>query len=41
LLTCCADLIQLTELGLERSDALGPALYSDHVRDLMEGYALR
>jgi oxygen-independent coproporphyrinogen III oxidase len=33
--------LTLTEEGLDRSDAIGPWLYSDTVRRLMEGYALR
>jgi oxygen-independent coproporphyrinogen-3 oxidase len=32
---------RLTEAGLERSDAIGPWLYSDRVRDSMREYALR
>jgi oxygen-independent coproporphyrinogen III oxidase len=33
--------LRLTEVGLEMSDVIGPALYSARVRDLMEGYQLR
>ncbi len=33
-----ADCLQLTELGLERSDAIGPWLYSAKVRACMEAY---
>jgi oxygen-independent coproporphyrinogen III oxidase len=32
--------LRLTDLGLERSDAIGPWLYSQKVRQLMEGYPL-
>ena len=32
---------QLTDLGLERSDAIGPWLYSPPVRLLMEEYTWR
>ncbi len=32
------DLIQLTPAGLERSDAIGPWLYTEVVRDRMETY---
>jgi oxygen-independent coproporphyrinogen-3 oxidase len=35
------DRIQLTPAGLERSDAIGPWLYSQRVCRLMEGYAWR
>jgi oxygen-independent coproporphyrinogen-3 oxidase len=31
----------LTAAGLERSDAIGPWLYSEHVQQLMEDYQLR
>ncbi len=33
--------IVLTPAGLERSDAVGPALFSDRVNELMAGYKLR
>jgi oxygen-independent coproporphyrinogen-3 oxidase len=33
--------LRLTETGLERSDAIGPWLYSAKVRELMEDYAWR
>jgi oxygen-independent coproporphyrinogen-3 oxidase len=36
-----AGLLQLTEAGLERSDTIGPWLYSARVRRLMEAYELR
>lgn len=36
-----ADRLALTPAGLERSDAIGPWLCSDRVRDLMQSYALR
>lgn len=36
-----ADRLALTDAGLERSDAIGPWLYSDRVRRLMEEYAWR
>jgi oxygen-independent coproporphyrinogen-3 oxidase len=36
-----ADGMALTELGLERSDAIGPWLYSDRFRRLMEDYSWR
>jgi oxygen-independent coproporphyrinogen III oxidase len=32
---------ELTEAGLERSDQIGPALYSDNVRLLMQAFSLR
>jgi oxygen-independent coproporphyrinogen-3 oxidase len=35
------DRMRLTEAGLEMSDVIGPALYSERVRGLMEGYQLR
>jgi oxygen-independent coproporphyrinogen-3 oxidase len=35
------DRVCLTDAGLERSDTLGPWLYSAHVRQLMEGYQHR
>jgi oxygen-independent coproporphyrinogen III oxidase len=35
------DWLRLTEVGLEISDVIGPALYSARVRNLMEGYQLR
>jgi oxygen-independent coproporphyrinogen-3 oxidase len=34
------DLLTLTETGIERSDTIGPWLYSAAVRDLMEAYEL-
>ena len=36
-----ADRLALTDSGLERSDAIGPWLYSERVRRLMEDYAWR
>ena len=33
-----ADRLQLTAAGLERSDAIGPWLFSERVRRLMETY---
>ncbi len=33
--------VRLTEEGLAHSDAVGPALFSDRVRTLMDGYDLR
>ncbi len=33
--------VRLTPEGLARSDAIGPALFSDRARDLMESYDLR
>ncbi|MFI0423416.1 STM4012 family radical SAM protein [Spongiactinospora sp. 9N601] len=33
--------VRLTPEGLAHSDAIGPALFSSHVRDLMDSYALR
>jgi oxygen-independent coproporphyrinogen III oxidase len=36
-----ADSLQLTEAGLEMSDAIGPWLYSGRVRALMSSYELR
>jgi oxygen-independent coproporphyrinogen-3 oxidase len=36
-----ADLLRLTESGLELSDVIGPALYSARVRNLMESHQLR
>lgn len=41
LATCTADHLRLTETGVERSDVLGPWLYSAPMRDLMERYELR
>jgi oxygen-independent coproporphyrinogen-3 oxidase len=35
------DRLCLTDAGLERSDTIGPWLYSAHVRQLMEGYQHR
>ena len=35
------DRLALTDAGLERSDAIGPWLYSERVRRLMEDYAWR
>ena len=36
-----AERLQLTPEGLERSDAIGPWLYSAQVRALMDAYELR
>jgi oxygen-independent coproporphyrinogen-3 oxidase len=33
--------LRLTDAGLERSDTIGPWLYSAHVRGLMEDYSCR
>jgi oxygen-independent coproporphyrinogen III oxidase len=33
--------LKLSALGLERSDAIGPWLYSSHAQQLMQGYELR
>jgi oxygen-independent coproporphyrinogen-3 oxidase len=33
--------LRLTDRGLERSDVIGPWLYSDAARGLMEGFTLR
>lgn len=41
LASTCAERMSLTECGLERSDVIGPWLYSERVRSLMEGYAWR
>ncbi|MCG8587360.1 MAG: STM4012 family radical SAM protein, partial [Pirellulales bacterium] len=38
LATFCAERVQLTAAGLQRSDAIGPWLYSDKVRHRMEQY---
>jgi oxygen-independent coproporphyrinogen III oxidase len=35
------DRLQLSATGLERSDAIGPWLYSSRVRELMGAYELR
>ncbi len=35
------DSLKLTASGLERSDAIGPWLYSSHAQHLMQGYELR
>lgn len=35
------NILKLTALGLERSDAIGPWLYSSHAQQLMQGYELR
>jgi oxygen-independent coproporphyrinogen III oxidase len=35
------DSLKLTAAGLERSDAIGPWLYSSHAQHLMQGYELR
>jgi oxygen-independent coproporphyrinogen-3 oxidase len=35
------DALRLTPAGMERSDAIGPWLYSEAVRARMEGYAWR
>ncbi len=40
LMEAAPDCLRLTELGLERSDAIGPWLYSARVRHLMETYPL-
>jgi oxygen-independent coproporphyrinogen III oxidase len=40
LVQCENNVMTLTPLGIERSDAIGPMLYSDHVRQLMKGYEL-
>jgi oxygen-independent coproporphyrinogen-3 oxidase len=37
----CPERLRLTAAGIERSDTLGPWLYSKAVRDLMEEYAWR
>lgn len=34
------DSVRLTDAGMERSDAIGPWLYSAHVRNLMQQYEL-
>ncbi len=36
-----SGVLRLTDAGLERSDAIGPWLYSHRVRSLMEGYSWR
>jgi oxygen-independent coproporphyrinogen III oxidase len=41
LATVDGDRVRLTDAGLERSDAVGPWLFSDRVRALMAGYELR
>jgi oxygen-independent coproporphyrinogen-3 oxidase len=41
LATITAERFQLTEAGLERSDTIGPWLWSDAVRARMRAYALR
>ena len=41
LATIVGQRLQLTDAGLERSDAIGPWLYSAGVRTLMEAYELR
>ncbi|HLZ60191.1 MAG TPA: STM4012 family radical SAM protein [Ktedonosporobacter sp.] len=41
LASSAGDTIVLTSAGIERSDTIGPWLYSMHVRDLVKGYALR
>ncbi len=41
LLAHTADRLALTDSGLERSDAIGPWLYSEKVRLLMEDYEWR
>ncbi len=35
------DMLRLTPTGIERSDAIGPAFYSQHVQQLMKGYNLQ
>jgi oxygen-independent coproporphyrinogen III oxidase len=35
------NVLKLTALGLERSDAIGPWLYSSHAQHLMQGYQLK
>ncbi|MEZ6123107.1 MAG: STM4012 family radical SAM protein [Planctomycetaceae bacterium] len=40
LLTVGPDAVQLTPTGLERSDAIGPWLYSTRVKNLMDDYEL-
>jgi oxygen-independent coproporphyrinogen III oxidase len=35
------DSLKLTATGLERSDAIGPWLYSSHAQQLMQGYQLK
>lgn len=39
LMVSSGDRVVLTELGIELSDAIGPWLYSQRVRELMEGYS--
>jgi oxygen-independent coproporphyrinogen III oxidase len=41
LATLNENVLKLTALGLERSDAIGPWLYSRHAQELMQGYKLR
>lgn len=41
LVELCSDCVRLTEAGLERSDAIGPWLFSERVRRRMETYAWR
>lgn len=40
LTTCSEDRLTLTDAGLERSDSIGPALYSQAVRERMASYEL-
>ena len=37
----CGETLRLTDAGMERSDMLGPWLYSDRAKHLMEAYELR
>ncbi len=41
LATIAAEVMTLTKAGLERSDTIGPWLYSLHVRQLMEEYTIQ
>lgn len=41
LASCSDNCLSLTQAGLERSDVIGPWLYSARVRSLMEGFELR
>ena len=41
LATLTHERLLLTESGMERSDAIGPWLYTAHVQTLMEAYELR
>lgn len=40
-IVCDGDDLRLSAPGLEYSDAIGPAFYSDHVQDLMKRFELR